>query len=392
MNLPELSAMGTAGTSGLAMCGGILTVDLDALAANYRLCRAAAPGAEVASIVKADAYGLGLAPVARALHAAGCRTFFIAEPEEGAALRRILPDAPIYVLNGLFPDAASFYRAHGLRPCLSSLDEIGDWAREAALCGSVLPAALHFDTGINRLGLSDAQAARLVAEPERLRGIGVTLLMSHLACADEAGHPLNERQLARFRTWRAAFPSAPASLANSAGLFLGSDYHFDLVRPGIGVYGGNPFSGRENPFRPVVRVEARLLQLRDAADGETAGYGASWTARGPRRLAILSAGYGDGYARALGSASGGGRVFIAGHYAPVAGRVSMDMLTVDVTGLPEGLVARGDLVEIMGPHVTLDELGLRAGTVGYEILTGLGTRYRRLYTGAGYAEKGAQAI
>jgi len=371
----------TASAPDLAGSGGVLTVDLDAVQANYRRVEGLAGGAKIGCLVKADAYGLGLAPVARVLAQAGCGTFFVAEAPEGGRLRKILPRLPIYVLNGLFAHTAALYRAHDLRPCLSSLDEVKDWAEEARKSGQALPAALHFDTGLNRLGIPASEADELFANPQLLHGITIDLVMSHLACADEPEHPKNAQQLARFREIRARFPHAKASLSNSAGIFLGTDYYFDLVRPGIGIFGGNPFSSRENPFQNVARIEARVLQLREISKGETVGYGATYVAQGPRRLAVLSAGYGDGYFRALGSANAsGGRVWLKGHYAPVAGRVSMDMTSIDITDIPAGLVARGDLAELLGSHVSVDELGLKAGTIGYEMLTSLGARYARLYT------------
>lgn len=382
---PELKT-----ASDLAAHGGILTVDLDALLSNYRQIEAAAPGREVAGVVKAKAYGLGLEPVARTLAAAGCRTYFVAEASEGAALRAILPEATIYVLNGLFPGAGDTYAAHDLRPCLSSLAEVEEWRNAAQRLDRRLSAALHFDTGINRLGLLGADADRILTEDALLAGIDVTLVMSHLACADEENHPLNRRQLKRFQAIREVFPLVPASLANSAGLYLGEDYRFDLVRPGVGLYGGNPFTGKDNPFRPVVRLEGRVLQIREIAEGETAGYGAAFEARRPTRLAIVSMGYGDGYFRSLGGATETpnrpvGRVYAAGRYAPVAGRISMDLMTVDVSELPESALRRGDLVELIGPHVSLEEVAARAGTLPYEVLTSLGDRYKRLYTGGASA-------
>jgi alanine racemase len=380
----------SAALTGLAASGGVLTVDLDALSDNYRRVARLVGSAKIGCLIKANAYGLGLAPVAHTLAAAGCTTFFVAEAPEGVALRRVLPGTPIYVLNGLFAHAASFYRAHDLRPCLSSLEEIADWSAEAGKAGKKLQAALHFDTGLNRLGIPAYEAEKLISQPTLLEGIEVDLVMSHLACADEPSHPQNAVQLARFQKLRAHFPKAKASLANSAGVFLGPDYHFDLVRPGIGIFGGNPFSSRENPFAGVAHVEARILQIRDVADGDSVGYGATYKARGPLRLAVLSAGYGDGYFRALGSAGGtGGRVWLKGHYAPVAGRISMDMTSIDITHMPVGLVQRGDLAELVGPHVSIDELGLKAGTIGYEMLTSLGARYARLYTQNGRITDGS---
>lgn len=370
--------------------GAIITVDLDALIANYRQLRALASGAEVAGIVKANAYGLGLEAVSRALAHAGCKTYFVADAAEGANLRAIFPDAPIYVTHGLIAGAGADYRAHGLWPCLGSLAEIEEWRQEAKAAGRALPAALHFDTGLSRLGFDAAETARLLDDrAPQLAGIDVKLVMSHLACSDEPEHTLNAHQFDRFKAIRTVFADVPASFANTAGVLLGADYHFDMVRPGYGLYGGRPVEGQPNPFRPVVRVEARVLQIREVAAGTTAGYGATWVATGPRRLATLSFGYSDGYMRSLASARGGGRVHVAGHDAPVAGRVSMDLLTVDLTGLPEGAVRRGDLVELIGPHVTLDEVADRAGTIGYELLTRLGDRAKRHYTGGHLQESSA---
>jgi alanine racemase len=374
--------------------GALLTVDLDAVAANYALLKEEARGAEVSAVVKADAYGLGMVPAAERLWMEGCRTFFVADATEGAALRAALPKAIIYVLNGLFSGTTALYAEYGLRPCLGSMAEVTEW-REA---GAPLPAALHFDTGMNRLGMSAEDAAALAADGKLAEGVEVALLMSHLACSDTAAHPQNERQLGRFNEILAVlkrrFPEAKASLANSGGIHLGERYRFDLVRPGVGLYGGNPFTGRANPFRPVVTVQARVLAVRDVPPGETAGYAATWEAERPARIAVLAAGYADGYFRALSSGESpesGGQVYIAGYTAPVAGRVSMDMAMVDVSGLPEGAVSRGDWAELIGPHMSVDEVGLRAGTIGYEILTALGRRYMRRYISGSAKDSGGKA-
>lgn len=376
--------------SDIAVAGGTLTVDLGAVAANYGKLRAVAPGAEVAAVVKANAYGTGMGPVARRLAEAGCRSFFVADAREGAALRKaldaVLPGAVIYVLNGLFPGTAAHYAAAGLRPVIASRAELAEWAE----AGAPLPAALHFDTGMNRLGMSEADAALIAQDKALTAGMDIALIISHLACADDAAHPQNARQLGRFRAilkrLRPSFPQAKASLANSGGIWLGPDYHFDMVRPGVSLYGGNPFTGRENPFRAVVTAQARVLAVRGVEAGDTAGYAATWTAKSPARIAVLAAGYADGYFRALSSGIGagnepesGGSVYIGGGFAPVAGRVSMDMAMVDISHLPEGAVKRGDMAELIGPHISVDEVGLRAGTLGYEILTALGTRYMRRY-------------
>lgn len=367
--------------------GAILTVDLGALAANYALLCEKAAGAEVSAVVKADAYGLGLGPVAERLWMEGCRTFFVADVNEGKALRAVLPEAVIYVLNGIFPGTAGLYAAAGLRPVIASLAELAEW-REA---GAPLPAALHFDTGMNRLGMSAADADAIAQDETLTRGVEVSLVMSHLACSDDEGHPRNALQLARFsEIWerlKARFPGAVASLANSGGIWLGADYHFGLVRPGVSLYGGNPFTGKANPFRPVVRAEARVIALREVEPGETVGYSATWSAPGEgdsgrKRVAILGAGYADGYFRALsstGNPESGGVVHIGGRACPIAGRVSMDMVAVDVSQVPEGAVTRGDMAELIGPNITVDDVGLRAGTLGYEILTALGRRYMRRY-------------
>ncbi|MEN6544391.1 alanine racemase [Parvibaculum sp.] len=377
MSLPEFFRDGAAAGFDPTSASTILTVDLDALAANYRYLRSIGAGADVAGVVKADAYGLGLAPIARTLAHAGCTSFFVTDTGEGMELRAALPGAIIYVTNGLMPGAAALCRAYDLRPCLGSLEEVEEWRTVATNSGMALPAALHFDTGLSRLGFGEAEAARLIAEPSLLSGIDVTLVMSHLACSDEPGHPLNAMQLARFRPIRKAFASIPASFANSGGALLGPDYCFDLIRSGYGLYGGR--AGPEpSPFRPVVHLETRVLQVRDVPPGVTAGYGATWEAKGPRRLGVLATGYADGYFRSLATS---GRVYVGGHYAPIAGRVSMDLLTIDLSDLPEGAVGRGDFAELIGPHVTLDEVADRAGTIGYEVLTSLGDRAKRLYTG-----------
>ncbi|NIJ43094.1 alanine racemase [Parvibaculum indicum] len=380
-----------------ADAGGVLTIDLDALAANYRRFQDTAPHAEVGAVVKANAYGLGLRPVAAALAEAGCGSFFVAEAAEGRAVREALKgradDATIYVLNGLMPGAAPVFIEYGLRPCLSSLAEIEEWK-----AATHLPCAIHFDTGMNRLGLSPGETARFMADNDWSGGLDVALLMSHLACADDPAHALNATQRERFahivETLQPRFPRAVASLANSGGAFLGTDYHFDLIRPGIGLYGGNPFAARDNPFETVATAHARVLQVKEVPAGESTGYGASSTAEGVRRIAVLAAGYADGYFRSLSFPSlpdlraQGGMVALAGRIVPVAGRVSMDLIVADITSLPEGAVSRGDMAELIGPAVPLDEVARRAGTLGYEVLTSLGERYRRHYTRGGRIPSG----
>ena len=381
---PEMRDVPIAPPAEPELAGGILTIDLAALTDNWRYLKAQASDAECAAVVKADAYGLGMAPVARALWAAGCRTFFVALPHEGERLRRILREAVIYVLDGLLAGTARFYHEHGLRPVLSSLPEVREWA---AFCREVemrLPAALRVDTGMNRLGLTEEEVRQLAADRESLGACRIVLVMSHLACADEPGNPMNTRQRERFEALRALLPPATASLANSAGTLMGAAFHYSLVRPGIALYGGNPFTGRPNPMKPVVSLYAPVLQVRRLRKGESVGYGATWRAERPSRIAVLGLGYADGYLRALSwpARDGPAQVVIGGQYAPVVGRVSMDSICVDVTDVPEELAERGVRAEIIGPHLSVDELSKWAGTIPYEILTSLGHRYTRLYVPA----------
>jgi len=359
--------------------GAILSIDLDALAENYGiLAGQAARGIGCAAVVKADAYGLGVERVAPVLIAAGCRQFFVAQLEEGIRLRGLLPEAEVHVLGGLLPGLESDFEAHGLTPTLNSLGEIEIWARHARRQEQSLAADLHVDTGMRRLGLPPDELDRLAGEPERLAGIDVALLISHLACAEQRDHALNAGQLADFHQARDRLPPAPASFANSSGIFLGPDYHFDLLRPGVALYGANPTPDRETPMRPVVRLQGRIWQVRDARPGETVGYGATYEVTEPTRIATLALGYGDGHPRALGSR---GEVFVGGQAAPVIGRISMDSTTIDVSGLPEGQVRPGTLVDVIGLNNPIDAVAASAGTVAYELLTNLGRRYHRTYSG-----------
>ena len=360
------------------LAGGRLTVDLGALAANWRsVAERVGPKVEASAVIKADGYGLGIVAVARALAAAGCRTFFVAVASEGIAVRAAVPDAVIYVLAGLLPGTAAAHAAHDLRPVLSSRAEVDEWAA-AKRAGMPTNSAIHIDTGMNRLGLSMDEANALAADRDLVAAVSPSLLMSHLACSDEPEHPMNRTQVERFRSVRALFPGIPASLANSGGVLLGPDWHFDMVRPGIALYGGDIVAGVRTPMRPVVTLEGRVLLVRDAKVGETAGYGATRTFDRPTRLAVLGLGYADGFHRITGRAgSGSARAFIRGSSAPFAGRVSMDLITIDVTDIPG--VARGDWAELFGPNLPIDEAASHAGTIGYEFLTGLGRRYPRRY-------------
>jgi alanine racemase len=347
---------------------GRLIVDLGAIVANWwDLCARHAPG-KVAGVVKADGYGLGAAPIALALHAAGCTHFFVAHLHEGMALRAALGPGPmIAVLNGFRPgddeDA-------GLTPVLNTPGDISAHAGRRAI--------LHLDTGMARLGLDAREQATLAADPALRATLDLAYVMTHLACADEAEHPMNAAQLDRFTQAAAMFPGVPRSLANSSGLFLGAGLASDLARPGCALYGINPTPGASNPMRQVIRLEIPVLQVREIAAGEPVGYGASWHAARPSRIATIAAGYADGYLRSL---SGRASADHGGRPVPLVGRVSMDLITLDVTDRPE--ITEGAFITLIGgAGCTPDELAAACGTIGYEILTSLGARYARSYTPA----------
>ena len=361
------------------LAGGRVTVDLGALVSNWRELAQFAGSAATSAVVKGDAYGVGLEAAARALSKAGCQTFFVALPEEGLRLRAAVRNATIYVLNGLMPECAAAYTSAKLRPVLGTWSEIEEWA-ELRGNGINVGSAIHVDTGMHRLGLTPGEFRQLSQERDLLAAIFPDLIMSHLASADTPDHSLNRIQLAAFRAVCVLLPDIPASLANSGGIMLGSDYHFDLVRPGIALYGG-AFVGGASPMRPVVTLEARILQIRDIKSGESVGYGAAETAAQDSRIAVVAVGYADGYHRRAGSTDvqAGAQGFLHGCYLPLIGRVSMDLIAIDVTGLSR--VGRGDWIELIGPNVPLDEVAHHAGTIGYEILTALGCRYSRRYIG-----------
>jgi alanine racemase len=363
----------------------VLTVDLAALRANWARLNQASGRAECAGVIKADAYGLGLAPIAKALTSEGCKTFFVASIGEGRLAREVQPGATVYVLDGLLPGAEPHYAGFDLRPVLSSLAEVRDWAAYCRARRRPMAAALHIDTGMNRLGMPESELEQLAGAPDLLSAFETTLVMSHLACADHPDDPMNERQRQRFETLRAKLPPAPASLANSGGTFLGPRYHFDLVRPGIALYGGRAHEGAPNPMQTVVRLAAKILQVRELSPGETIGYGATYKVQRPARIATIAVGYADGFLRALSVATGepGSVGYIGDYPVPIVGRVSMDFITADVTDVPPDLARRGAWVEVMGHRVSVDDLTDRAGTIGYELLTRLGQRVYRVYAEAG---------
>jgi alanine racemase len=354
-----------------------LTVRLGVIAANYRELASRSNGAEVAPVVKADAYGVGMDRIAPHLFSLGARSFFVARLKEGIALRRLLPDARIFVFDGLTGESEAAFVTYRLIPVLNTANELKHWSSYAERRGIKLDTAIQIETGMNRAGLSPAETVEFGAGArQRLAGVELVLIMSHLACADEPDHALNRKQLERFRAALAALPSAPASLAATSGISLGREYLFDVVRPGIGLYGGNPQPGNLNPYRMGVSLTAEILQLKQVEPGETVGYGAAFTAERPTTLAIIAAGYADGLIRAAGRK---GRAIVAGRSVPFAGRVSMDLAALDVTDVPAFYADVGKSVELLGDGISLEEMADAAGTINHEVLTSITPRTKPIY-------------
>jgi alanine racemase len=357
--------------------GAVLEIDLDAIAANWRLLGARHPSGPVAAVVKADGYGLGAAPVAARLHREGCRHFFVAHLDEALSISRAVPGALLAVLNGLIPGTEAEYAAHGLVPVLGSIGEVDAWAAQARAAGRALPAMLHLDTGMSRLGLDERELALLRDDHARLSGVALCYVMTHLVASEEADNALNATQRRRFEEACAALPPAPRSIANSSGIFLGPGWASDLARPGAALYGINPTPGRANPMKVPLRLRARVLQVREIPAGTSVGYNATWRAARPARVATACIGYADGWHRSM---SGRGVAFFDGKPVPLVGRISMDLTTYDVTGRPE--IGPGAWLELIGPSQSPDHVARAAGTNGYEVLTSLGRRFGRVYRGA----------
>jgi len=355
---------------------GRLRIDLGALVANYRLIAQQVAPARVAGVVKADAYGLGAIPVSAALYAAGCRHFFVAHLCEAAVLQPHLPsDATLYILNGLQPGAEADCAAIGAVPVLNSLEQIDGWAALACTLGRPLSGVIQVDSGMARLGLTPADLATLHVSPQRLGGIALQLVMTHLACADDPDDDFNLQQRATFDAIARQFPGIPRSIDNSGGAMAQGVAHGDLVRAGIALYGGAPH-GQPNPMRAVIALDAHILQLRTIDAGAGVGYGLTHRFDRPSHIATVSVGYADGWPRHL---SNRGSAWIAGVRAPIVGRVSMDSLALDVTDVPDTLLYAGAPVELIGPHQSIDDVAAQADTISYEILTRLGHRYARTY-------------
>lgn len=354
-----------------------LTINLEAIADNYRCCRDLAGGVECAAMVKADAYGMGIAQVAPALfEKAGCKIFFVANLAEAINLRAYTANAIIYVLNGIFKGHLDYFIRHNIRPVLNDLDQVRLWAEISS--DNRPSCAIHFDTGINRLGLSPTETQLFITDSNLRKKLNISLIMSHLACSDDPANPLNARQLADFKAITRHFPAVPASLANSGGILLGPDYHFDLVRPGLLLFGGNPCPrnmGGDMPenIKAVFQITGKILQIRALNAGQSVGYGATWTAERPCHIATINIGYADGYLQMFGDC---GWAYAHDTKLAIVGRVSMDMIAVDVTDIE---IETGNDVELLGEHITL-EMASEVSTLSqYEILTGVRERYQRIY-------------
>lgn len=364
----------------MAEAGGILTIDLATIEANWRALSRRVVPTECSAVIKADAYGCGTEQVAKALAIAGCKTFFVADLSEARRARAVAFEPAIYVLNGLMPGTASAFADINARPVIGSLGELAEWDAFVSANNWRGGAALHVDTGMNRLGVT-AEEAAAIAPRIRSENHGITLLMSHLACAELPDHPLNDRQIRLFREVRNLYRGIAGSLANSSGIFLGNPAYCDMVRPGAALFGVNPTPGRGNPMRSVVELRGRVTLVRNVQRGETVGYDAQWTAKRGARIAIAAVGYADGYLRAASASDtvAGGEAIVAGTRCRLAGRVSMDLLAIDISDLPDNAVRRGDTVTLINEEITVDDLAASAGTIGYEVLTSLGRRYHRIY-------------
>ncbi|MEM6712338.1 MAG: alanine racemase [Pseudomonadota bacterium] len=366
--------------------GGRLTIDLDAIADNWRMLAKLASHEDgsgaCAGVVKGNAYGLGLEPVSKALWNAGCRTFFVALPQEAFELRGYLSEAAIYCLGGLTPGGAKDFTTCDVRPVLNTMEEVQEWAST----GSQHLAALHVDTGMTRLGLALEETEALASNKALMGQLHLSHVMSHLACADTPDHPLNDQQIENFARVRALFPDIAGSLANSPGTLQDARFRHDLARPGIAIYGGQSMVPAPIKLNPVIRLEARVMQIRSAKAGAAVGYGAARTLDRDSRIAVLGVGYADGYHRLVGNTDDTEtlrpHVRFNGRAAPLVGRVSMDLIAVDVTEPDFDDLRPGMFVTMIDETITVDVVAGWANTIGYEVLTGLGQRYARTYVGS----------
>lgn len=344
---------------------GKIIVDKLALASNYNLLKSRLKNSECAAVVKANAYGLGAIPVSQVFYEQSCRHFFVAHLDEALEIKPHLPNANIYLLHGLCKHNMEYLFNNNIIPVLNNKEQIALWKEHAP----TLPSIIQADTGMCRVGI-DAH------EIEYLEGMNILYFMSHMACADDKDHPLNIVQLKKFNQMMASLPGIKATLANSSSIFLGSDYHFDLVRPGCALYGVNPTPYQENPMQAVVTVMAPIIQVRELDEKTSVGYGATREMEAGSILAVVEIGYADGYIRSL---SNIGNCYIENHEAYIIGRVSMDMIVIDVTRVPKQLLYNGAMVEMVGKNAKLQDVARKAGTIGYEILTDLSRRFEHVY-------------
>ena len=371
--------------SALRHAGAVLSIDLGALQKNWQTYKKAVSKSKncaVGAVIKAGGYGLEARHVGVALGVVGCKTFFVATIDEGIELRSVIgPDAEIFILGCAIGGNETDLAQYALSPVLNSMEDISVWKKFSSTSANMVAAALHIDTGINRLGLGAGDVKTIAKNPDIISGVNLSLVMSHLACADEQANPMNETQLASFKDAISSINGlvgVRASIANSSGVFLGGQYHLDLVRPGVALYGVNPTPDKANPMDQVVRLQGKILQVRKIDTPDSVGYGATHKAAGPERIATVAAGYADGILRSL---SNNGVAYVGKYPAPYVGRVSMDLITINVSAIPEKIAHAGALVDLIGPSNTVDDMAARSGTIGYEILTNLGSRYGRVYVG-----------
>jgi len=364
-----------------------LVIDLDAMVHNYRsLCSLAKKGTLCGSVLKANAYGMGVREVAPRLYQEGCRHFFVAHVSEAIELQCFIgKETSIYVLNGLRPGDEEVYAHYGLIPVLSDIDQIQIWNSFSKNRKECLKAALHFDTGMMRTGI----ASNIVKDFGllELSHIEIVCVMSHLSCTYDPTHPMNEAQRLSFDSLRKRFPFALGSLANSGSLFLGPEYHYNLARVGLALTGcRTAVPHGKYILKPVLKAYAQILQINDVPRGSSIGYDATFITSRPSRIATLGVGYADGYLRSL---SNRGEVYFEGNLLPVVGRVSMDLLTIDITDVPSHQIRLGDWVELFGDHLLVDDLAKKAETIPWELLTRLGSRFERFYFSENRAKEAA---
>ena len=355
-----------------------LVIDLEALRDNYRKIVGFVHPATVSAVVKANAYGLGVQKVAEQLFSIGCKSFFVANLEEAIELRKILPNSEIHILNGLYEGWGELLLEYNLKPVLNNFQQMDLWLKTAKLVDKPLPADIHIDTGMSRLGFLYEEIDELAAKLNANKLIKTDIILSHLACSSDPKHPANAAQFNKFNELTNMFNPKRFSLSASSGIFLGKSYHFDLVRPGVAIYGGNPTPSLPNPMKQVIQLEGKIVQTSKISKGQTIGYGATFKANAPIDIATISIGYSHGLIRSL---SNTGRVWISGFEAPILGRISMDLITVDISKIPSELTSIGTCVNLFGAHQTVDQVAKEAGTIDYEVLTGLGQTFNREYVG-----------